>query len=272
MNNLSTNKTNTSPLERKNTPAPVLENPENIEAKDSAFWFENNLAEKQPKGLSATGFMDLLSSTAELKVDTSSIVDENPVAQSSILKPGEWTSFSKTAEKVTNIASKTVNIIGNVASVGKDAGLDLVNQVFGTNQTPEAQTFSDPKKQEEENNKIIENQFVTQKQEEIEVAVLTIHKTLEALAQQKSIRENISNLTGLQMWLEGMITETGEVRVDLQASTESKAKELQNKRNQAISGSIKGTSKQGGQGLETKKVNLANETSGGNTNTTNAVG
>lgn len=239
MSNTSTtqNSLNTLPLtnERKNTIAPVLDNPENIEGIDRAGWFDEDPI---VKGFDAT--------VGSINFNDDKVVSPSVVSEI-FSGSDQWISIKATdiANKTAAVASKTVNVVGDIASAGKDAGVDLFNQIIGKNEAPE--TPSDPKKQEEENKKIIENQYVTQTQQDIADTISSIQKFLANEAQITPLKQEVSKLTGLPEWLTDIVSANGEIRTDLIDDVD-KAKKAILESQKTSTQVLSSASKTGGQG------------------------
>ena len=85
-----------------------------------------------------------------------------------------------------------------------------------------------------------------------------------------SKKAEIAELANLQGNYRDVLDDNGDVRKDLKTSVAEARKKIM--ADQAKQEPLVSAAKVGGQGrLEKKKVNKANETSGGNTNSTNAI-
>lgn len=242
MNNLATTtNSNLMPLtnERKKTPAPgVVNDQEQIEGIDRAGWFESDSIEK--------GFDATIGSINNFNPDK---VVSDSVASEIFGGSDQWVSIKPldVANKAATAVSTTANLVGNAASAGKDAGIDLFNQIIGKDQTPETQKPLTPEEQKKEE-ELAEYNAKRQAEDDINAQITSIRNKIDAAAQLAVTRENISDLTGIQKWLEGMVDEkTGEVRTDLKTSAEQKSKELREKQLQATE-PLKSPSKHGAEG------------------------
>lgn len=236
MNNLTTTTNNkTAPLTNERKPAPVLDTPENIEGVDRAGWFDENPIEK---GFDAT---------------TGSINNFNPdkVVSDSVVSEifggsDQWISIKPLdiANKAATTISNTAGVIGKVASAGKDAFADLLDQVTVT---PESQTPPDPKKQEElkEQAEYMENR---QQGEDTEAKILAIHRQIEQMAQLEEKRENIARLAGMNESFELVISGSGKIRTDLEPIIERKSEELRRTKEQQVQASLDSPAKHGSRG------------------------
>lgn len=269
----TTNNPGSQPLERKKAPAPVLDTPENSIEEKRVGWFDQS--EFQEYKIETSG----MSGVGSISFDTDKVVQPSIISEM-FDGSNKWISIkpSNVAEKAVNIASTAINVTKDLASASIDAGSDLIfNQMLGKaekqSETPQDPSKLDPtvaKKQEEAQ----EYSANEQQKGDIEAEILNIRRKLENMTQLAPRKQEIADLTGLQAMLSGkssLVNESGEVRKDLEAPIAQKRREILEAQ-QARENPITSASKQGGQGMETKKVNLANETSGGNTNATNAVG
>lgn len=256
------NNTSSQPLERKKTPAPVLDTPENSIEEKRVGWFDQD----EFRGFDAT--------TGSINFDSDKIVQPPIVSVVSEMFGGndKWISIkpSNIAEKVVNTASTAINVTKDLASTSIDAGSDLLNQITGKTEVPQNEDPSkiDPmaaKKQEEEK----EYSVIREAEKVIAKAQADYRgeKLFEEAVHSKS--SEIAKLANLQGNYRDVLDAKGDVRKDLENPVAQARKRILAAQ-QSEQNPLASTSKKGGQG--NLEANKANETSGGNTNAQNAVG
>lgn len=256
------NKTSLKPLERMKTPVPVLDTPENSIEEKRIGWFDQN----EFRGFDAT--------VGSIDFNPDKVVP-SPVVSEMFGGNNEWISFtpSNVAEKIVNTASTAVNVAGNLASAGIDAGSDLFKQITGTpEQTEVPQNFQ--KAFEKDDVSKLDPTVVKEQEEAQEYSVIKQAEEVIAKAQadyrgekmfEEAVKPKISEITdlaNLQGSYKDVLDDKGEIRTDLQASV-AQRREAILKAQQTKQEPLVSTSKQGGQGLNSKQLlndNLSNET------------
>lgn len=265
---VNTNNTSSQPLERKKVPAPVLDTPENSIEEKRVGWFDQDEFKEykvETSGMSGIG---------SINFDSDKVVQPSVISE--MFKGNDnWISIkpSNVAEKVVNTASTAINVTKDLASASLDAGSDLFNQITGRTEVPQSEDPSkiDPtvaKKQEE-----AKEYSVIKEAEEVIAKEQADYRGKELFEKAvMSKKAEIAELANLQGNYKDVLDKNGDVRKDLETSVAQARKKIMEDQ-QAKQEPLVSSAKVGGQGrLEEKKVNKANETSGGNTNATNAVG
>lgn len=269
-------KTSNKPVERKVALGQNIT--EQAEGKDRIGFFDENL-----KGFDATQGSLTFSQIPEIfqkafEGESLSKLDPSKNVPSEIFVPGIFTTFETTQK----VVQKGISAMGGVLGDSGDAIWDLAKTVTGKTEVPQdfqkAFENEDPskldpsKKPQEAKPDDLKNYSIIKEAEKV-IAKAQADYRGEKLFDEavKSKRAEIAGLANLQDSYKGVLDNQGEIRTDLQAVVAQKEKEIVQAQ-QAKQEPLVSASKQDGQGrLEEKYINKANETSGGNTNATNAV-
>lgn len=239
---------NSKPLERMKTPALIQDNPENIEGKDIAGFFDETSGGEP---FNANGGGQILFNLPELDASTIAINPDRALPntpQSNIFKDGAIVTFGA--------VQKGADIVGKTFGDTTDALSDLFQTATGKTEVSQAfqKAFEgkdpsklDPDVAAEQQEKAEEYSATKQREESVAAELARINRDLENQDRLTPLRQNISSLTGLPEWLSDIVSEGGEVRTDLVAPAEARKKVLETQQT-ADKGPITSASKKGGQG------------------------
>lgn len=236
------------PKEGKAISAPILNNQENLEGVDRAGWFDEEALKENVFDANSGG--QIVFNLPKL--------DAFPVSQPSQDTLSTASDLFKEGAFVTLGAAKTgAGVLGNIFKETFDAVADVVKTDVAF-ETPKNEQ-KDPEKEAEEQKKKIEAQYQNNVMQQTDDEITSIRNKLEMQARMTPAKDEIADLTGLQAMLSGknsLISESGEVRVDLQTAVAQKRKEImdtqQGKTNQLASPAKRG-SKGPGMSLEDNK-------------------